>query len=65
MNDWLTFAVPRRAVGLYIFYLIQQQLFLVGFMVLFTGTIPSLFMHQCLFILGDYTFYKNVHKMLK
>jgi hypothetical protein len=65
VNDWLNFVVPRRAVGLYILYHCQQQFLLAGFMVVFSGALPSLFLHSILFVWGDYVFYKNINKMLK
>ncbi len=43
----------------------HQQIFLVGFMMIFAGVMPSIFLMACLFIGGDYTFYKNLEKMLK
>tara|TARA_Y100000592_G_scaffold14583_2_gene20801 strand:+ start:6246 stop:6449 length:204 start_codon:yes stop_codon:yes gene_type:complete len=65
MNDFLTYAVPKKAVGIYIFFHTLQQFFLVVFLYAFTGLFPSLFLHTILFLYGDYTFYKNADKMLK
>tara|TARA_S200000501_G_C20583245_1_gene638213 strand:+ start:572 stop:769 length:198 start_codon:yes stop_codon:yes gene_type:complete len=65
VNDYLSYAVPQKLVKLYIFYHVQQQIFLVGFMMIFAGVMPSTFLMACLFIGGDYTFYKNLEKMLK
>jgi hypothetical protein len=65
VNDYLSYAVPPKLVKVYIFYLIQQQIFFVGFMTIFAGVMPSTFLMTCLFIGGDYTFYKNLEKMLK
>ena len=65
MTDYLSYAVPPRLVKAYIVYHIQQQIFLVGFMMIFAGVMPSTFLMLLLFIGGDYTFYKNVEKMLK
>ena len=65
MTDYLSYAVPPRVVKAYIFYHMQQQIFLVGFLMIFAGVMPSTFLMLLLFIGGDYTFYKNVEKMLK
>ena len=56
MNDYLSYAVPQKLVKLYIFYHVQQQIFLVGFMMIFAGVMPSTFLMACLFIGGDYTY---------
>jgi hypothetical protein len=65
VDDWLTYAVPRRAIAIWILYILQQQFLLVGFMIVFTGAFPPLILHTILFVLGDYMFYKNLEKLLK